>query len=187
MKHPVAAVARALRRRRFARPAGVLVHDRSRRYPRRSRRGARHATAAGVTFRRTRGRCAKLFGYVLQFNGAESSSTSATTPSTCSRFTRSSCRSGASQPPSFRPERVVFRRRQRVGVDLAPVTNTGVIISSMIANGGCPCPASATWRFGLSDTVLHFVYNALACAASSTHTCSVVRQRGYVFRPRTLR
>jgi hypothetical protein len=38
----------------------------------------------------------------------------------------------------------------------------GVIISHVIANGGCPCPGIGDAALGVSDTVLHFFYNALA-------------------------
>jgi hypothetical protein len=40
----------------------------------------------------------------------------------------------------------------------------GVIISHVIANGGCPCPGIGDAALGVSDTVLHFFYNALAYA-----------------------
>ena len=40
----------------------------------------------------------------------------------------------------------------------------GVIISHVIANGGCPCPGIGDTALGVSDTVLHFFYNALAYA-----------------------
>ena len=40
----------------------------------------------------------------------------------------------------------------------------GVIISHVIANGGCPCPGIGDTALGVSDTILHFVYNALAYA-----------------------
>lgn len=40
----------------------------------------------------------------------------------------------------------------------------GVIISRVIANGGCPCPGIGDVALGLSDTVLHFGYNAIAYA-----------------------
>jgi hypothetical protein len=40
----------------------------------------------------------------------------------------------------------------------------GVIISHVIANGGCPCPGIGDAALGLSDTILHFFYNALAYA-----------------------
>jgi len=39
-----------------------------------------------------------------------------------------------------------------------------VIISHVIANGGCPCPGIGDAALGVSDTVLHLMYNALAYA-----------------------
>lgn len=39
-----------------------------------------------------------------------------------------------------------------------------VIISHVIANSGCPCPGIGDSALGLTDTVLHFVYNAGATA-----------------------
>ena len=41
----------------------------------------------------------------------------------------------------------------------------GVIISHVIANGGCPCPGIGDAALGVSDTVLHIFYNALANTA----------------------
>ncbi len=37
-----------------------------------------------------------------------------------------------------------------------------VIISNVIANGGCPCPGIVDAALGVSDTVLHFFYNLVA-------------------------
>jgi len=41
-----------------------------------------------------------------------------------------------------------------------------VIISNVIANGGCPCPGIGDVVLGITDTVLHFFYNAIAYAAT---------------------
>lgn len=41
-----------------------------------------------------------------------------------------------------------------------------VIISNVIANGGCPCPGIGDAVLGITDTVLHFFYNAIAYAAT---------------------
>jgi hypothetical protein len=38
----------------------------------------------------------------------------------------------------------------------------GVIISNVIHNHGCPCPGIGDAALGVSDTQLHFVYNAIA-------------------------
>jgi hypothetical protein len=41
-----------------------------------------------------------------------------------------------------------------------------VIISNVVANNGCPCPGILDSQLGVSDTVLHFGYNAIAYAAT---------------------
>ncbi|HEV8535085.1 MAG TPA: hypothetical protein VGR87_05110 [Candidatus Limnocylindria bacterium] len=41
-----------------------------------------------------------------------------------------------------------------------------VIISNVIANGGCPCPGIADAALGIGDTVLHFFYNLVAYSAT---------------------
>ena len=58
----------------------------------------------------------------------------------------------------------------------------GVIISNVIANGGCPCPGIGDVALGLSDTILHFFYNALAYAGVVYAYVLIVRQRGYILR-----
>jgi hypothetical protein len=60
----------------------------------------------------------------------------------------------------------------------------GVIISHVIANGGCPCPGIGDAALGVSDTILHFVYNVLAYAGIVIAFAYVVRDRGFVVRPR---
>jgi hypothetical protein len=59
----------------------------------------------------------------------------------------------------------------------------GVIISNVIANGGCPCPGIGDTALGLSDTVLHFVYNAIAYAGVAYAYILVVRDRRRGFPP----
>jgi hypothetical protein len=56
----------------------------------------------------------------------------------------------------------------------------GVIISHVIANGGCPCPGIGDVALGLSDTVLHFVYNAIAYAGVAYAYVLVLRNRGHL-------
>jgi hypothetical protein len=63
----------------------------------------------------------------------------------------------------------------------------GVIISHVIANAGCPCPGIGDVALGLSDTILHFFYNALAYAGVVCAYALIVRQRGYILRRRTRR
>jgi hypothetical protein len=41
-----------------------------------------------------------------------------------------------------------------------------VIISNVVANNGCPCPGILDSQLGVSDTVLHFGYNAIAYTAT---------------------
>jgi hypothetical protein len=58
----------------------------------------------------------------------------------------------------------------------------GVIISHVIANGGCPCPGIGDAALGISDTVLHFVYNAIAYAGVAYVYILVLRDRRDRFR-----
>jgi hypothetical protein len=52
-----------------------------------------------------------------------------------------------------------------VGLESWHVVEHLVIISNVIANGGCPCPGIGDRALGITDTVLHFGYNAAAFAA----------------------
>ena len=53
----------------------------------------------------------------------------------------------------------------------------GVIISHVITNGGCPCPGIGDVALGVSDTVLHFVYNVIAYAGIAFAFTFVLRDR----------
>ena len=53
----------------------------------------------------------------------------------------------------------------------------GVIISHVIANGGCPCPGIGDVALGLSDTILHLVYNLVAYLGIAYAYVLIVRQR----------
>jgi hypothetical protein len=53
-----------------------------------------------------------------------------------------------------------------------------VIISNVIRNQGCPCPGIVDAATGLSDTVLHFFYNAVAYASLLPAFSAVLRLRG---------
>ena len=64
------------------------------------------------------------------------------------------------------------------------IVEHGVIISHVIANSGCPCPGIGDVALGLSDTILHFAYNAIAYAGVAYAYVLVLRDRGYVFRRR---
>lgn len=52
-----------------------------------------------------------------------------------------------------------------------------VIISNVIANDGCPCPGIVDSRAGISDTYLHFAYNAAVYATVVAAFAYVVRSR----------
>jgi hypothetical protein len=69
-----------------------------------------------------------------------------------------------------------------VWVETWHMVEHGVIISHVIANGGCPCPGIADPALGVSDTVLHFFYNAIAYAGLVYVYLIVLRDRGYSFR-----
>jgi hypothetical protein len=49
-----------------------------------------------------------------------------------------------------------------VGVETWHIAEHGVIISNVVANNGCPCPGIGDRALGVTDTVLHFFYNAIA-------------------------
>jgi len=53
-----------------------------------------------------------------------------------------------------------------VGLEAWHVVEHGVIIFHVVAHNGCPCPGILDSRLGVSDTVLHFGYNAIAYAAT---------------------
>ena len=59
----------------------------------------------------------------------------------------------------------------------------GVIISHVIANHGCPCPGIGDATTGVSDTVLHFFYNALAYGATLPSFLFLARRRLEQTRP----
>ncbi len=50
-----------------------------------------------------------------------------------------------------------------------------VIISNVVANGGCPCPGILDAQLGVSDTVLHFGYNSVAYLATVLPFAYLVR------------
>ena len=69
-----------------------------------------------------------------------------------------------------------------VWVETWHMVEHGVIISNVIANRGCPCPGIGDAALGLSDTILHFFYNALAYAGVVYAYVLIVRRRGAVLR-----
>ena len=57
------------------------------------------------------------------------------------------------------------------------VVEHSVIISRIIANGGCPCPGIGDAALSISDTVLHFGYNAIATTGLAVTFVHVLRDR----------
>jgi len=55
-----------------------------------------------------------------------------------------------------------------VGLESWHVVEHSVIISNVIKNNGCPCPGIGDRALGVTDTILHFVYNSAAYAATVT-------------------
>ena len=53
-----------------------------------------------------------------------------------------------------------------VGLESWHVLEHSVIIANVIKNSGCPCPGVGDAVLGVTDTQLHFVYNALTFAAT---------------------
>lgn len=52
-----------------------------------------------------------------------------------------------------------------------------VIISRVLMNHGCPCPGIGDAALGVTDTVLHFIYNAVVTSAMLVPFWFVVRNR----------
>ena len=64
-----------------------------------------------------------------------------------------------------------------VWVETWHMVEHGVIISHVIANGGCPCPGIGDAALGVSDTVLHLIYNGVAYAGLFLAWVLVRRER----------
>ncbi len=69
-----------------------------------------------------------------------------------------------------------------VWVETWHMVEHGVIISNVIANGGCPCPGIGDVALGLSDTLLHLFYNGVAYAGVALALLFVLRDRGDISR-----
>jgi hypothetical protein len=69
-----------------------------------------------------------------------------------------------------------------VWVESWHIVEHGVIISHVIANGGCPCPGIGDAALSVSDTLLHFFYNAIAYTGVAVAFAIVARERGFVLR-----
>jgi len=65
-----------------------------------------------------------------------------------------------------------------VWVETWHMVEHGVIISNVLANGGCPCPGIGDVALGLSDTILHLFYNGVAYAGVALALVFVLRDRG---------
>jgi hypothetical protein len=85
--------------------------------------------------------------------------------------------------PSVLPTRAFwFFLAASVWLETWHMVEHGVIISHVIANGGCPCPGIGDAALGVSDTILHFFYNLVAYAGVVLAYVFVLRDRGYLFR-----
>ena len=69
-----------------------------------------------------------------------------------------------------------------VWVETWHMVEHGVIISHVIANGGCPCPGIGDVALGVSDTLLHLFYNGVAYAGVALALVFVLRDRAYTSR-----
>ena len=54
------------------------------------------------------------------------------------------------------------------GLETWHVVEHSVVIANVIKNSGCPCPGIGDAALGVTDTQLHFIYNAIAYAATVT-------------------
>lgn len=61
-----------------------------------------------------------------------------------------------------------------------------VIISNVLANGGCPCPGIVDAALGVTDTVLHFFYNLVAYLSILPSVWYLTRTRSSSARPMEL-
>ena len=122
-----------------------------------------------------------LLGYVLQFNGTEAAAGPGlqhVVPRRALRVTLPLWRITPAVIPTWA---FWFFVVASVWIETWHIVEHGVIISHVIANGGCPCPGIGDVALGLSDTILHFVYNAIAYAGVVYAYILILRHRGYVF------
>ena len=85
--------------------------------------------------------------------------------------------------PSVLPTRAFwFFLGASVWLETWHMVEHGVIISHVIANGGCPCPGIGDAALGVTDTVLHFFYNLVAYAGVVLAYVFVLRDRGSISR-----
>ena len=69
-----------------------------------------------------------------------------------------------------------------VGLESWHMVEHGVIITNVILNDGCPCPGIGDAALGVTDTILHFFYNALTFLALLVPFWYVTRVRPVVRR-----
>jgi hypothetical protein len=71
-----------------------------------------------------------------------------------------------------------------VGLESWHVVEHSVIIANVITYSGCPCPGIGDAALRVTDTQLHFVYNAVAYGATVTPFWFLNRGRPPALRPR---
>jgi hypothetical protein len=123
-----------------------------------------------------------LLGYVLQFNGTEEWLHLGYNSFYLLALYALIVPLWRITPAVLSPAGFYFFLAASVWIETWHIVEHGVIISHVIANGGCPCPGIADPALGLSDTVLHFFYNAIAYAGLVYAYVVVLRDRGYSFR-----
>ena len=97
-----------------------------------------------------------LLGYVLQFDGTEEwLHLGFNKPLPPARSTPSSCHYGGSRPPCPHLWRSAVFMAASVWLETWHMVEHGVIISNVIANGGCPCPGHRRRRARRQRHVLH--------------------------------
>jgi hypothetical protein len=74
-----------------------------------------------------------------------------------------------------------------VGLESWHVVEHLVIIANVLRNSGCPCPGIGDRALGITDTVLHFGYNAAAFTALLAPFWYVTRGRHPTGRPAPMR
>ena len=118
-----------------------------------------------------------LLGYVFQLKGPRSGSTCSSTWLFSRRYGFCSDRSRLRVHPSFRNWAYLVCVVGAVGLETWHEVEHLVIISRVLLNNGCPCPGIGDAALGVTDTVLHFIYNAVVTSAMLLPFWFVVRCR----------
>jgi hypothetical protein len=105
-----------------------------------------------------------LLGYLVQFNGTEEWLHLGYNSSYLVALYALIVPLWRITPAVLSTRRFWFFIAASVWIETWHMVEHGVIISHVIANGGCPCPGIGDAALGVSDVVLHFFYNALAYA-----------------------